>query len=96
MWYKWNGSRLLVHLRVQPKASRDQIQGLYGDDALKVQITAPPIDGKANRHLIAFLAKRFDVSKSAVSLLRGECGKNKWFEINSPAISPEMVMNERK
>ena len=45
------GDELVLHLMIQPKASRDQIIGLHGDE-LKVAITAPPVDGQANSHLI--------------------------------------------
>ncbi len=47
---------LLLFVYLQPKASRDQIIGLHGNE-LKIAITAPPIDGKANAHLSKYLAK---------------------------------------
>ncbi|VTR22427.1 Uncharacterised ACR, YggU family COG1872 [Serratia fonticola] len=56
---------LVVRLYIQPKASRDQIIGLHGDE-IKVAITAPPVDGQANAHLIKFIAKQFKVAKSNV------------------------------
>lgn len=52
---------LVLRLYIQPKASRDSIVGLHGDE-LKVAITAPPVDGQANAHLVKFLAKQ--VSRS--------------------------------
>ena len=48
-----DGEDLLLDLFIQPKASRDQIMGPHGDE-LKVAITAPPVDGQANAHLIKF------------------------------------------
>lgn len=58
---------LVLRLYIQPKASRDSIVGLHGDE-LKVAITAPPVDGRANAHLTKYLAKQFRVAKSQSSL----------------------------
>ena len=78
-------------MRVQPKASRDEIVGPYGEEsgALKVRISAPPVDGKANTHLIKFIAKQFGVSRGAVELLSGETGRNKRIAITGPNRLPE-------
>ena len=57
------GLRLKIIL--QPKASKDQIVGLH-DDELKITITAPPVDGQANAHLLKFLSKTFKVPKSSI------------------------------
>lgn len=59
------GDDLLLRLYIQPKASRDSIVGLHGEE-LKVAITAPPIDGKANAHLSKYLAKLCKVAKGSV------------------------------
>ena len=80
---RWEGEQLLLALLIQPKASRDQFQGLHGDE-LKLAITAPPVDGQANAHLIKFLAKQFKVAKGQVSLLKGELGRHKLLAIDSP------------
>ena len=82
-WYQWDEEDLLLNIRVQPKASRDEIVGPYGN-ALKVRITATPVDGKANNHLIAHLASLFGVAKSRVELLSGEHNRNKRLRILSP------------
>jgi len=87
---EWQGKDLLLRVRVQPKASRDEISGLQGE-ALKVRITAPPVDGKANAHLVKFLAKQFGVAKSAVTLLSGETGRDKRLRIHAPARLPEAL-----
>ena len=81
---------LLLRLYIQPKASRDQILGLHGDE-LKIAITAPPVDGKANAHLLKFLAKQFKVAKSDVEILRGELGRHKQIRILSPKVVPDLV-----
>ena len=84
---EWQGEDLILRVRVQPKASRDEISGLQGD-ALKVRITAPPVDGKANAHLIKFLAKQFGVAKSSITLISGESGRDKRLRIHAPAKLP--------
>jgi uncharacterized protein len=88
-WYIWQGDTLLLTLRVQPRASCDEIVGPHGDDSLKVRITAPPVDGKANQHLIKFLAKAFGVAKGQVTLLKGDTGRNKRFAITAPKQLPD-------
>ncbi len=65
-----------LDLYIQPKASRDTICGLHGDE-LKLAITAPPVEGKANKAVIAYLAKLFGVSKSCVSIVSGLQSRHK-------------------
>ena len=78
---------MLLHCYVQPKSSRDALVGLYGE-RLKIQITAPPIDGKANKHLLKYIAKEFDVAKTRVSLIRGESSRQKTLAIVDPKTLP--------
>ncbi len=85
-----NGENLLLQVYVQPKASRDAIVGIHGDE-LKIAITAPPVDGKANQHLSKYLAKQCKVAKSQVSILRGELGRHKTISISQPSIIPEAI-----
>lgn len=69
-------------VRAQPGAKKTAIVGVYGEgDAaqLKIAVQAPPIEGRANEALIAFLAKTFEVPKSAVELISGELSRNKVF-----------------
>ncbi|HEY6642406.1 DUF167 family protein [Povalibacter sp.] len=84
------GDALILHLHVQPGASRDAVVGLHGE-RLRVRITAPPVDGKANRHLIEWLAALFDVPRSRVTLLRGETGRVKTIRIDSPRTVPPEI-----
>ena len=70
-----NDDGLVLRLYIQPKASRDSIVGLHGDE-VKVAITAPPVDGQANSHLVKFLGKQFRVAKSQVVIEKGELGRN--------------------
>ncbi len=67
---------LILSVRVQPKASRNAIQGVHGE-ALKISLTAPPVDGAANKACIAFLAKKLVLAKSAVEIVSGQTSRNK-------------------
>lgn len=87
MHYQWQGEDLLLVLRVQPRASRDEIVGPHGD-SLKIRITAPPVDGKANSHLLKYLAKAFGVPRADVELVTGESGRNKQVRIRAPVTLP--------
>ncbi|MEG1209954.1 MAG: DUF167 family protein YggU [Leclercia sp.] len=81
---------LVLRLYVQPKASRDTLIGLHGDE-LKVAITAPPVDGQANAHLVKYLAKQFRVAKSQVLVEKGELGRHKQVKILNPQHIPTQV-----
>jgi uncharacterized protein (TIGR00251 family) len=67
-------------VRVRPRASRSELAGTHGD-ALKIRLAAPPVEGAANAELIAFLAKRLRVSKSAVQIVKGARARDKVVEI---------------
>jgi uncharacterized protein (TIGR00251 family) len=90
-WYRWEGETLFLNLRVQPGARRDEFAGVYGDRQYRVRIHAPPVDGKANRHLAAFLAREFGVAKSAVTLVSGNASRDKLFRILSPGKLPPLL-----
>jgi len=71
----------LLHVRVQPKASRNEVVGFEGE-ALKVRVTAPPADGAANAALLGLLARHFGCPRSAVALVRGHKSRDKWVRIS--------------
>jgi len=71
-----NGASVSLLVHVQPKASRTRIAGLHGE-ALKVCITSPPVDGKANAAVIQFFAKLFKIPKAAVTIAGGESSREK-------------------
>lgn len=89
-WYHWQAEDLHLNLRIQPKASKDEFAGLHGD-CMKVRLTAPPVDGQANRHLIKFLAKAFKVPQAQVRLVSGESGRLKRLIIHAPRQLPECI-----
>ena len=70
-----SGAALAV--RVVPRSKREEISAILDDGTLKIRITAPPVEGKANRALIEFLSRVLDVPKSSIEIIAGEKGKNK-------------------
>jgi len=67
-------------IRVQPRARRNAVAGEMGD-TLKIALTAPPVEGKANEACIEFLAKLLGVARSSVTIAAGETGRNKVIRI---------------
>ncbi len=67
-------------LHVQPNARQNEVLG-FEEGILRLKIAAPPVDGKANKELIAFLSKRLGVSKSSINIDHGQTGKNKVISI---------------
>ena len=68
---------VLIRLRVSPGAGRSQIEGAYGEDALKLRVAAPPVDGRANAEAERFLAETLGLKRSEVSVVRGASGRDK-------------------
>lgn len=75
-WLKAIDGGVELALRIVPRASREGVAGEMGG-ALKIRLRAPPVDGKANEALRAFLAGRFGVPARAVILVSGETGRQK-------------------
>lgn len=69
-----------MRLRVQPRASRDEIVG-WQEGALRLRVTAPPVEGEANRAVAALLARVLGVAPSRIRLVRGAGGRDKLVEI---------------
>jgi uncharacterized protein (TIGR00251 family) len=65
-----------IHIRVEPRSSRSGITGTYGN-GLKVKLSSPPVEGKANAELIEILAKEFKIRKKDIEILSGKKSKNK-------------------
>ena len=86
-WCRWDGDDLVLALRVQPRASRDELAGPHGE-RFRVRITAPPVEGKANAHLLRFLADCFGVPLAGVRLERGAAGRDKQVRIHRPGRIP--------
>jgi uncharacterized protein (TIGR00251 family) len=74
--YAQAGDELLLHLHVQPGAKKNRVVGLH-DGRLKLAVAAPPVDGKANAQLLAFLAKLLGLRKNQLQLRSGQSGRQK-------------------
>jgi len=89
-WFAWHSSALVLNVALQPGAKRDEFVGLHGD-ALKIRIQSPPIDGRANRGLIDFLAATFDCPRANVTLLRGAASRRKIMRVDCPNTIPQAL-----
>lgn len=67
-------------VRVQPRASRSEIAGVHGD-AMKVRLSAPPVDGAANAALVELIAEALGVGRRAVRIVNGESSRSKVVEV---------------
>ncbi len=76
-------------VRVTPGASKDELGGVVADSAgkiwLRIRLSAPPVDGKANQALVKFLAKQWRVPKSAIAITSGAASRNKVLTIRGDA-----------
>jgi uncharacterized protein (TIGR00251 family) len=70
----------ILKVYLQPKSSKNEIVGPYRD-GIKVKVTAPPIEGKANESLIRFLAKEFRISPSCIEMIKGHHSRQKTLRI---------------
>ena len=73
-----------IRVRLIPRASRDEIAG-WRDDRLLVRVSAPPVEGKANRALRKLLAKRLGIAQGRVEIARGERSRDKLVAIDLDA-----------
>ena len=89
-WYRWDKKDLILFLRVQPKASRNEFGEIVGDER-KVRITAPPVDGKANLQLQKLLASEFSVNRSRIVIESGESARHKRIRVIGPDRLPEII-----
>lgn len=71
--------KFIVTLKIVPNSSRNEI--VKEDDYIKIKITAPPVENKANKVLVEFLAKKLGIAKSKIKIIRGETSKLKTLSI---------------
>jgi uncharacterized protein (TIGR00251 family) len=68
-------------IRVTPRARRNEIVGILDDGTIKIRLTSPPVEGKANNALVEFLADVLDVPRSRIDIVAGETGRDKLVSI---------------
>lgn len=88
--YQWQGENLILRCHVQPQAATDEVVGVHGD-RLKIRITAPPVEGKANAHIIKWFSKLFKVPKGDIAIIQGELGRQKTLQIRAPKLLPKEI-----
>lgn len=86
---------VLFKVFVQPRSAKNQISGLHGD-ALKIRITAPPVNGAANTMCVKYLAKCLDVPRSSLEIISGRSGRTKQILYRSKTGNYEKDLNTFK
>ncbi len=76
MWYDEHDDYIDLFITARPASSKNEFAGIY-DDALKVKVKAPAVEGAANKELIKFLSKQFKIPKSEIRFVSGETSKRK-------------------
>ena len=88
-WLRSDGDGVILNLHIQPGAKKTEIVGLYGD-ALKIRLAAPPVDGKANAALVAFIAAKVGAGRTAVEVVSGQTSRAK--RVRVAGIAPTDVL----
>ncbi|NCC49585.1 MAG: YggU family protein [Spartobacteria bacterium] len=84
-WYTSTNDGVILSLHIVPRSSKTCIDGLHGD-ALKIRLQAPPVDGKANRMLLKFLAKTINIPAAHLQLVAGESSRQKRVHLCADAV----------
>jgi hypothetical protein len=80
---------ITLAVRAQPGAKKTAITGIYGEGAaaqLKIAVQSPPVDGRANQAIVAFLAETFNLPRSGVELISGDSSRSKVFLLRGVTI----------
>ena len=88
------GSALAI--RVTPRASRNEIVEVQADGTVKIRLTAPPVEGKANEALVKFLSEVLDVSPAKIEIVAGATGKDKLvsiLDLDAPTVHARILQN---
>jgi uncharacterized protein (TIGR00251 family) len=89
-WRRENADgSIMLEIHVQPGAKKSEVAGVHGN-ALKIRVAAPPVEGKANAALVAFLADQFSVARRAVTIVRGENGRRKTIRVETARQRPDL------
>ena len=75
--HEFSKSDTIITVRVIPRAKKSEISKVFDDGTIKIRLTAPPVEGKANQALIKFLAEVFDISPSNIEIISGIKGRKK-------------------
>jgi uncharacterized protein (TIGR00251 family) len=89
-WLQDSPDGPILHVRVTPRSAKTCLDGLHGE-ALKVRLQAPPVEGKANRALLKFLARLLGTAPSRLELISGSTGRDK--RVLATGLSAREVMD---
>ena len=89
-----NSNGIILKVFIQPRSSKNMIAGQHGD-ALKIKLTAPPVDGAANKMCVQYLAKRLKVPKSSIEIISGHTSRTKRLLLRSKNVK-NGVSGEKK
>ncbi|KTC85644.1 MULTISPECIES: DUF167 domain-containing protein [Legionella] len=92
MWYKSDAEGLTIYVYAQPGAKSTAIVGIH-DDALKIRLNTPAVEGRANDALLKFIAQLFDVPLRQVKLVRGDKIRRKTLRIIGSVVEPSKVFS---
>ena len=81
----------LLAIHAQPGAKKSEVAGIHGD-ALKIRVAAPPVEGRANAALVAFLAKALGVPRNSVTVVKGKSSRRKTVLIASAGADPTRLL----
>ncbi len=84
---------ILLKVYLQPKSSKNEVAGPYRD-GIKVKVTAPPVEGKANEALIRFLAKEYGIPPSCIEIIKGLHSREKTLKISGAILNQRIGFNK--
>jgi hypothetical protein len=90
-WLTRTPSGWTIAVHVQPGAKRTAVAGMHGE-RLKIRIAAPPVEGRANAAVVAFIAEQLGVPRAQVSVARGERSRDKLIAVAAPECKPETLL----
>lgn len=90
-WIVPDGTGTRIQIHVVPRASKSAVCGMQGE-ALKIRLNAPPVDGKANKALCAFVAELLKIPSRQVQLVAGETSRQKMIHV--AGLSPEAIQSQ--
>ena len=90
-WYRRTERGWLIAVHAQPGAKKSAVAGLYGE-ALRIRVAAPPVEGKANEALTAFVAGALGLPQRSVSIVKGESSREKLLLVADTAADPARLL----
>jgi len=89
-WLARTATGWTIAVHVQPGAKRTEVPGVHGE-RLKIRIAAPPVEGRANAAVIAFIAGQLGIPRAQVTVVRGERSRDKLIAVAVPDCAPERL-----